>query len=202
MLDVKVNWNVVADSKYEGVLRQLEAAQTAEKVWYQRLPGTSRSGPCPVCAQYFGVVHDGSGRTVPKIKLHRNCVCRDVIHLLVNELGETPIEPKKRFEWLETVPKAVQVAILGKVRSAVMRQAPDRIEALKAMVGRQTVKKQTAAVAVLAGVKTMKELRVLGLRYGLKPSDMKGLDKAGLIKLIMRAMGRSKTAAATDFVGV
>lgn len=103
--------------------RPIEAAPVADGMaggrWI-RLPGVSRTGPCEVCAQYFGMIHDKSGVEVPLIQLHDNCVCRDVPVALAEAVGG--VQTFERFKWLQDGPgRAMQTQILGRSRASMLR---------------------------------------------------------------------------------
>lgn len=191
MLGVKVNWKAVKGTPMAATLVAMQAEQEAGVAKYIRMAGHSRSGPCAVCSQYFGMVHDKSGRTVPLVKLHRHCVCRDVNHKLASDLGKVPITPMKRFEWIEQVPVGAQAAILGKAKSALLEHATDKIGTLKQMVGRTKLKKVDTLIAMLKQ-NNVKELKVMGLQYGIKASELQGVSKEELVARVLAAARKVK----------
>lgn len=114
MLAVSVNVNVVGNDERGDFDAWFDALRAAEKsggaakagvgktdMRFVRLEGTSASGPCSECAQYFFVEHDGSGTDVPVIPLHPNCVCRDVPLDLLKAAEGDAAEPMAKGEWIE-----------------------------------------------------------------------------------------------------
>lgn len=101
-MQILVNWKRLKD---KALIKNLERQEAALRKGGPviRLPGYSREGPCAVCAQWFGVVHDESGRIVPKKKLCRLCVCRDM-NVNVMQVAGKSVTPLKRYEWLAKTP--------------------------------------------------------------------------------------------------
>jgi len=110
-----------------------------------RVPGESRSGICPFCAQYVYMAHDGSGRIVPLpvVGTHDWCVCQDIPETIFRlgtkqSLSDTFLIPEQyrfkirqaktgkvdRFEWLKYQTKRTLTRILGAQKVGFLKDLP------------------------------------------------------------------------------
>jgi hypothetical protein len=131
-----------AQAQNERVQRFMQEMRRKRKI-YIRLPGESKSGICPFCAQYIFMTHDLSGRVVPLpvVGTHDFCVCSDIL-LAIFKLG-TGEDAKgfsdpayrykmraakagkvKRFEWLSYQSRKVQREILGVKKAGFLKRLP------------------------------------------------------------------------------
>lgn len=119
-------------------VKSLKAALSKQNKKYIRVPGESKTGPCPFCAQFFFMEHDGTGKIVPlpRTGTHKLCVCSDVPVNLINLLSKAGLESligfdnsfklrsvkksAKRFEWLSYQSKGVKESILGAVKAGFL----------------------------------------------------------------------------------
>ena len=92
-----------------------------ETLTYSRQPGTSRSGPCASCSQWFGVQHDGTGRIVPLRPLHPNCVCRDIPTQILDITPGESFPPMGRGDWIKDASRSAQNAVLGVAVAKMVR---------------------------------------------------------------------------------
>ena len=118
---VEISTDGPADAEFAWWDKFAANPPSPEDIRYIRMPGVSASGPCALCAQYFGMEHDGSGREVPLIPQHANCCCIDAISQIANQTDNPP-KPLRKGEWLETGPgREMQASILGKGKAALVR---------------------------------------------------------------------------------
>lgn len=112
---------------------------------FVRVPGMSKSGICPFCAQFVYMVHDGTGSKVPLpvVGTHDHCVCQDIplpvfkvgTKATLTETFDIPTNYKfpirkaksgnvKRFEWLEYQSKRTLAHIIGVTRAGFLDDIP------------------------------------------------------------------------------
>lgn len=127
----------------------LEGLLDPEKT-YIRVPGESRTGTCPICAQYLFMEHDRSGDRVPLpvIGTHVRCVCNDIPQPLFNVATKKtlhdvfgvpseirgsrihiPIRRAKkgdidRLGWMELQSKRTLTRIIGVAKAGYLKELP------------------------------------------------------------------------------
>lgn len=104
---------------------------------YRFTAGTSKSGVCAICAQYVGMITDGSGTDgVPVPQLHNNCVCF-LSPVDFDILGtNTQQGQSRRFDWLHELTWPELKDVVGDTRMKLVRQGTVAIEDLYDMEGR------------------------------------------------------------------
>lgn len=91
--------------------------------YYRYTLGDSKSGVCAVCAQYAGMITDGTGEDgVPRPRLHPNCKCT-LTPVALDVFGYADLQSgAHRFEWLESLGDADLAEVIGRARVELLRE--------------------------------------------------------------------------------
>jgi hypothetical protein len=188
-LGVKLNVRVAREgerTKFDAWAKLLENPPKPEDMRFIRIEGTSATGPCPQCAQFFFMEHDGSGRVVPLVPLHENCVCQDIPVQIASETVGGISEPLQRGEWLEKVATPEKKAqILGKGKAALVESKAVPIDKLfsRAASPLATVKNLDRIASAVEKGKTKKTLARLARAAGVAVSAK--MTRADIVNAII-----------------
>jgi len=145
---------------------------------YRFTAGTSKSGTCAICAQYVGMITDGSGTDgVPVPQFHNTCVCF-LSPVEFDVLGTDADRAQTgRFEWLEGLTNLELADVLGTARADLIRQGIVTVRELYNEAGTLVVLEKLMLRAS-TGYMSVEQAAVVS---GISNAGIKDLAKRGMI---------------------